>query len=276
MKKHLFLSRLFAFLLVFSLVFSPEVIGLVQPTIVARAAPAARPESQGPTVEYTTPAVAILASEYTQALDTGGSWYTSWHYFVLHNSLEEALRSDGTKFVVLTDADIEAGALLMAGGTPRYPILISLASEAVSDSEVTALRNYVSAGGFLFSGSSSFTRQANGAARGDFALASEMGLHLTGYPAATPSWYSNQYFSKQQEHRLVNGIPSGGLSWGMTAYIEGMGVGSFPVLNATVSDAAADRQRGQRPAAGCQEIRARAVHLPRRFPAPDRGRRIRF
>ena len=139
------------------------------------------------------PVVAIHVSELTQALETmpaqsptptgsGTSgnewWYTSWHYFVAYESLKEALRSDGTPFVEVSDADITAGKLLFSDGSPRYPIVISLASEAISDTELPTLRNYVNAGGFLFVGSSALTRNPDGTSRGDFALANEMGVHM--------------------------------------------------------------------------------------------------
>lgn len=126
------------------------------------------------------PIVAIHVSELTQALETTSArpptptgsgtsgyewWYTSWHYFVAHESLKEALRSDGTPFIVVSDADITAGNLLHPDGSPKFPIVISLASEAVNDNEIVPLRNYVSAGGFLLIGSSAFTRNPSGTTR---------------------------------------------------------------------------------------------------------------
>ena len=125
----------------------------------------------------TEPVVAIHVSELTVALETkvatpptptgsgttGYEWWIPWwHYFVMPESVKEALRSDGIRFVVVTDADITAGNLRNSDGTPRYPIVISLASEAIRDDEVAPLRNYVAAGGFLFIGSSAFTRNPNG------------------------------------------------------------------------------------------------------------------
>jgi hypothetical protein len=136
------------------------------------------------------PIVAIHVSELTQALETmpvvpptpagdGTSgkqwWYTSWHYATMYGSLEEALRSDGTPFVEVSDTQIGAGELRRPDGSPKYPILISLASEAIADNEIQPLREYVSAGGFLFVGSSSFTRNPSGTTRGDFALATRSG-----------------------------------------------------------------------------------------------------
>ncbi len=69
------------------------------------------------------PVVAIHVSENTQALETmaavsptptgagttGHQWWTpAWHYFVAYESLEEALRSDGTPFVEIHDSDISS------------------------------------------------------------------------------------------------------------------------------------------------------------------------
>ncbi|MBZ5723524.1 MAG: tandem-95 repeat protein [Acidobacteriia bacterium] len=180
--------------------------------------PAAQPE----------PLVAVHVSELTMALETvaagpatpsgdgttGYEWWTPWwHYFVMSESVKEALRSDGTPFVVVSDADISAGRLLTTGGAPRYPIVISLASEAIRDDETPALRNYVSAGGFLLAGSAAFTRNPNGTTRGDFALANEMGLHALS--SSLQNWQQTATFTKQADHRLVSDIPSGTLSWMM-------------------------------------------------------------
>ena len=174
------------------------------------------------------PVVAIHVSERTQTLETipatsptptgpGTSgfewWYTSWHYFVMSESLKEAFDSDGTPYVVVSDADIEAGQLLFADGSPRYPIVISLASEAIADEAVSPLLDYVDAGGFLFVGSSSFTRNPDGTTRGDFAIANEMGLHMS-TPGLT-NWYQNGTFAKVMDHRIVSHIPWGSLSWRM-------------------------------------------------------------
>ena len=71
---------------------------------LTQAAPFPTPEFQ--TSANTLPLVAIHVSEHTQALDSGGAWYTSWHYFVMYESLKEALRSDGTPFVEISDAQI--------------------------------------------------------------------------------------------------------------------------------------------------------------------------
>lgn len=109
----------------------------------------------------THPVVAIHDSELTRALEsmpavsptptgagtTGYEWWvTDWPYFVMPDSLKEALRSDGTAFTVVSDSHIASGELIN-GGVPRYPIVISLASEAVRNDEIAALTNYVAAGG---------------------------------------------------------------------------------------------------------------------------------
>ncbi|MFZ5996136.1 MAG: hypothetical protein ACOYW7_01415, partial [Nitrospirota bacterium] len=187
------------------------------------------------------PLVAIHVSELTEALETMPAktptptgpgttgyewWYTSWHYFVMPESLKEALRSDGTPFVEVSDADIAAGRLLYPDGTPRYPILISLASEAIADNEIMPLRDYVAAGGFLFIGSSAFTRNPDGTTRGDFALANEMGMHMV-YPTLQ-NWYKTLYFSKVADHRLASGIPAGTIAWRMPLSSQEIPLGTSP------------------------------------------------
>ncbi len=82
MTKQFFWGRIFAFLLVFSLVLSPTASAIVAPARVAQAAPA------------TQPVVAIHVSELTQALDVAGQFHTTWwHYFVIPESLKIALES---------------------------------------------------------------------------------------------------------------------------------------------------------------------------------------
>ncbi|HWH68086.1 MAG TPA: hypothetical protein VNT26_01765, partial [Candidatus Sulfotelmatobacter sp.] len=140
--------------------------------------------------QVTQPLVAVHDSELTRALEsmpaaaptptgagtTGNQWWpTNWHYFVMPESVKEALRSDGTAFTVVGDSNITAG-LVLANGRPKYPIVISLASEAIRDDEIAPLTNYVAAGGFLLVGSSAFTRNPNGSSRGDFAFANALGL----------------------------------------------------------------------------------------------------
>jgi Bacterial Ig domain/3-keto-disaccharide hydrolase len=174
------------------------------------------------------PVVAIHASELTQALETipagsstpqgwgttGYEWWTSWwHYFVMPESVKEALRSDGTPYVTVSDADISAGGLLTASGLPKYPIVISLASEAIRDDEIIPLINYVNAGGFLLVGSSSYTRNPNGTTRQDFALASSMGLHMVN--SNLQNWAASGTFTATTSHRLISHMPDGTLNWQM-------------------------------------------------------------
>ena len=187
------------------------------------------------------PVVAIHVSELTQALETmpampptptgpgttGYEWWpVEWHYLVMPESLKEALFSDGMPFVEVSDADIAAGHLLHPDGSPRYPILISLASEAIADNEVNPLRDYVTAGGFLFVGSSAFTRNPDGTTRGDFALADEMGLHMVN--PTLLNWDLNITFSKNADHRLVYHIPEGTIYWRMPLSSEEIPLGLSP------------------------------------------------
>ncbi len=190
--------------------------------------------------QTTQPLVAIHDSELTRALEsqtatgstpvgtgaTGYQWWTpDWHYFVMPESMEEALRSDGTAFTVVGDSNITAGALL-TNGVPAYPIVITLASEAMSDDEIAPLTNYVAAGGFLFIGGSAFTRQADGSSRGDFALAWQMGVHMV-VPALT-NWTTNSTFSRQFNQRIVSHIPDGPLTWRMPSSSEEINWGISP------------------------------------------------
>ena len=201
------------------------------------AAVQARPLQQSATTPL--PVVAIHVSELTQALETmpatsptptgtgysGYQWfYTSWHYFVMYESLKIALESDGTPYVVVTDADIAAGALRNDDGSPKYPIVFSLASEAVADNEIQPLRDYVNAGGFLFVGSSAFTRNPNGTTRGEFALSTEMGLNMVNH--SLENWTFNSSFTRTADHRLVSHIPAGTVTWDMLTNAEDVVWGS--------------------------------------------------
>jgi hypothetical protein len=177
----------------------------------------------------TQPLVAIHDSELTRALEsmpasgatptgpgtTGNQWWpTDWHYFVMPEAMKEALRSDGTAFTVVGDSNILAGALV-TNGAPKFPILISLASEAIRDDEIAAFTNYVAAGGFLFVGSSAFTRNTNGTARSDFAFANQLGVHKVA--SGLTNWTQNNFFTKtnQTGHRLTAHIPNGQNTWRM-------------------------------------------------------------
>jgi hypothetical protein len=110
--------------------------------------------------------------------------------------------------------------------TPRYPILISLAAEAISDDMVVPLRGYVSAGGFLFAGSSSFTRYPDGRTRGDFALAAEMGVHMAS--ASLRNWYVNGSFVRLVNQRLTAHIPAGTNNWRLPMNSEEIPWGIYP------------------------------------------------
>jgi hypothetical protein len=192
--------------------------------------------------QSTQPLVAIHDSELTRGLDSTNSpaipptpngvtntglqwWPTNFHYHVMPESVKETLRSDGTAFVTVSDANITAGALL-TNGQPKYPILISLASEAIRNDEIAPLTNYVAAGGFLFIGSSSFTRNTNGTTRTNFAFATEMGMNMV--VQGLTNWTSNNNFTKQVDHRLIDHIPGGALTWRMPTSAEEISWGTSP------------------------------------------------
>jgi len=190
--------------------------------------------------QVTQPQVAIHDSELTRALEsmpavaptpsglgtTGNQWWPrDWHYFVMPEAVKEALRSDGTAFAVVSDANISSG-LLLSNGVPRYPILISFASEAMRNDEIGPLTNYVAAGGVLLMGSSAFTRNTNGTTRSDFAFAAELGLHLVSN--SLTNWTNNSTVTKQADHRLVSHLPSGALTWRMPGSSEEIPWGTSP------------------------------------------------
>jgi hypothetical protein len=184
-------------------------------------------------VNAALPVVAIHDSEFTRALEaipasgttptgpgtTGFQWWpTNWHYFVMPDAVKEALRSDGTAFATIGDSNVMSGALLDSGGRPNYPIVISFASEAIDNSEIARFTNYVAAGGVLFVGSSSFTRNTNGTSRGDFAFAPQMGMHMV--DSALTNWNINFTFTVVNNDFLVSHIPQGTLTWQMPSSSE--------------------------------------------------------
>jgi hypothetical protein len=187
------------------------------------------------------PVVAIHDSELTRALEraqatgstpsgagtTGYQWWpTNWHYFVMPESVKEALRSDGTGYEMVGDQDISSGRLLAANGQPRCPIVVSLAAEAIREDEIAPLTNYIAAGGTLLVGSSAFTRNTDGSTRGDFALASQMGLHMVN--TNLQNWTTNSSFAKVVDHSLVSHVPWGVLKWHLPSAAEEVSWGISP------------------------------------------------
>lgn len=147
------------------------------------------------------PVVAIHVSENTQA-----HWsYSTWTYFSINRMLEEAFKSDGTPYVEVTDQDIENGGLLVSG-SPKYPILFSLACECISDTAAAQIASYANAGGFVYVGSSSWTRYADGSYRSDFALSTQMGVRCVSSPSN--NWAQVQTAIRTASNRLVNSVPA--------------------------------------------------------------------
>lgn len=140
-------------------------------------------------------------------------------------SMKEALKSDGTSFTVVGDSNITSG-VLITNGLPRFPLVISLSAEAIRDDEISVFTNYVAAGGFLFVGSSSFTRNTNGLSRGDFAIADALGLHTT--VAGLTNWAFNNTVTRLIDHRLTAHLPAGALTWRMPSSSEEIPWGISP------------------------------------------------
>ena len=199
-----------------------------------------------PVVHGAQPIVAIHDSELTRPLEavpasgatptgygtTSNQWWTTqWHYFVMPDSAEEALRSDGTMFAVVSDADISAGGLLDGNGFMIFSVVIRLCFRAVSDAEIAQLTNYVAAGGFLLVGWSTFTRNPDGTTRGDFAFANALGVHMAN--ANLQNWTNNYTFSKAINHRITSHIPGGVLTWQMPSSADEV---SWPYMGVTAPE----------------------------------------
>jgi hypothetical protein len=136
-----------------------------------------------PIVSYAaSPIVAVHASENTAVHWTNPYWKS----FHPNRFLEESFITDGTPYVELSDAQITAGGLL-SNGVPRYPILFSLATEAISDAEAAQILAFVQAGGTVYVGSSAWTKFQDGTPRSAgsghpaFALGAAMGLVAGGW-----------------------------------------------------------------------------------------------
>jgi len=103
--------------------------------------------------------------------------------------------------------------IVAANGLPKYPIVISLASEAIRDDEI-APPDKLRRGGRIFAGGFvGIYAQSERDSRGDFAFANELGLH-TVTPGLT-NWAFNQTITKRSNHRLVSHLPDGALTWRM-------------------------------------------------------------
>ncbi len=147
-----------------------------------------------------SPLVAIHISEYTQTHWTN----PYWTYFSLTDMLEETFKADGTPFIEITDAQIAAGQLL-SGATPRYPIFFSIAAECVSDAELNQISNYAQSGGFVYTGSSAWTKNEDGSPRSNFGLSAQMGLTCDNPPP--DNWVNAIYIYRSVDSQLTNQIP---------------------------------------------------------------------
>jgi len=160
----------------------------------------------------TLPLVAIHVSEYTQA-----KWpYITWKYFQIYSIIEESLRSDGTPFIEITDAQIESGGLLTGTGSPKYPIFISLAAECISGLEAQKIKEYVQAGGFAYVGSSSWTRNQDGT---PYTYVTPSGVTVVADSTWGPSYAAvntidgdsnTQWFMENDKYNSGTGLPING------------------------------------------------------------------
>ena len=264
---------------------------MLQSLVVGGGTLGAAPAQVAAPLDPASPVVAIHVSEHTAALEnvaataptptgpdtTGKEWWIhSWRYFVAHQSLEEALQSDGTPYVEVSDADIAAGELLTADGLPRYPIVISLAAEAIANNEVQPLRDYVDAGGFLMAGSSSFTRNPNGTTRGNFALSDEMGLDMT--TNTLSNWAVERVLLEGWRARSHRAHPGWIGPMGRKALVRHHGMEQRRSLGVACHERwCAGSGNGQRRCgARHEDLRERALHLRRRTPAAPGRHRVQL
>ena len=145
-------------------------------------------------------------------------------------SVKEALRSDGTAFTVVGDSNITAGRVAdqWAVVSPKYPIVISLASEAMDDREIAPLTNYVAAGAFCW-WARRRSRETPTARRASRFRVRQRDGHYDGYTGACQLDGEQDYFTKQLDHRLVSHIPAGELAWNLPSSAEEIPVGHLPV-----------------------------------------------
>jgi hypothetical protein len=120
-----------------------------------------------------SPVVAIHVSEATKVLGSLGHTAVEIPYLWPH--IKPQLRT--ALYVVVSDADIAVGSLLN-GAEPKYPILISLAAACISDATTNEIKEFVQAGGHVYVGSTSWTRNESGALRGASGTAGKYDWHL--------------------------------------------------------------------------------------------------
>jgi len=134
---------------------------------------------------------------------------TNWHYFVMpESSRKRFAQTHG--FRVVGDQRCEAGKLVDTNGLPRYPILISLAAEAVADDENRAAdklcgqwRDTV---GRLFG-----VPRLTMARRGGTSAGKPDGGPSSNVTAAKLG--GDQTFTKVVDHALVSHIPAARCLW---------------------------------------------------------------
>src|SRR6202042_3468367 len=73
---------------------------------------------------------------------------------------------------------------------------------------------------------SAFSRETNGVSRGDFALASQMGVHML--VNGLTNWAENSTFTRKATQPIVGDIPDGPLTWRMPSYSAEINWGISP------------------------------------------------
>jgi len=108
------------------------------------------------------PPVAIHVSEATAAhWNKLGGPHADWKYWHTWGFLMEAFHGDGTRYIRITDADVQQGKLLQ-DGRPAFPIVFSLASACIADRTASQFDRYLRSGGHVYLGSTAWTRSEDG------------------------------------------------------------------------------------------------------------------
>ena len=189
------------------------------------------------------PVVAVHDSELTRALETmpavsptptgpgttGFQWWpTDWHYFVMPDSVKEALRADGTAFTVIGTITSRRGwcSPMVSRNIPSWSASLPkrFAMTRLPRSRITWRRVVI-----CWWVPRPSHRFPDGTGRGDFAIGAQMGLHVT--TAGPLNWSANTTFTKQGNHRLLTHVPDGQLTWRIASTAEEVSWGISPIHN---------------------------------------------
>lgn len=127
-----------------------------------------------------------------------------WKYWHIYGFLMEQLRSNGTPFKVVSDADIRSGILRNLDGSPSYQTFFSLSNTCVSDEVATEIDAYVLAGGYAVVGGTSWRRGANCKQRALPKYSSEAKFKITSGPRQVIATADTEFSSTYSPLRTID------------------------------------------------------------------------